>query len=83
MRGTRFKMGEVFFILNSCDLVLPQLGFDGDHGVPVVGPGDDVQAGAGGHGVDGQTGDHGDDGEAEPDVGIAIRSSQLAMANLR
>ena len=83
MRGTIFEMGEVFFILDSCDLVLPQLGFDGDHGVPVVGPGDDVQVGAGVHGVDGQPGDHGDVGEAEPGVGVAQGSSQLVRANLR
>ena len=83
MRGTIFEMGEVFFILDSCDLVLPQLGFDGDHGVPGAGPGDDVQAGAEANGVDGQPGDHGDVGEAEPGVGVAQGSSQLVRANLR
>ena len=85
MRGTIFEMGEVFFTLGSCDLVLAQPGVAGDHGVPVVGPGDDAQAGGGAQGV-GQTGDHGDDGEADLYGldGVAVTwSSQLHMATLR
>ena len=84
MKGqTIGEVGEVFLVLDSRDLVLPQLGFDGDHGVPGAGPGDDVQEGAEANGVDGQPGDHGDVGEAEPGVGVAKGSSQLVRANLR
>ena len=84
MRGTIGEVGEIFFTLDCCDLVVPQLGVDGDHGVPGAGPGDDVQEGAEANGVGGQPGDHGDVGGAEPGVGVAIEALKLLiMANLK